>query len=75
MTVAVELKQIGFSLVWRVRRPGETAARDFDVESNVVDQRVLADIIVFRAYESKDEEIHAGAIKVVGESVEDVNLL
>ena len=71
----MELEQVGFSLVWRIRRSGETAPGDFNVESNVLDQRLLADIIVFRAYESKDEEIYAGAIKVVGESVKNVDLL
>ena len=75
MALAVELEQVGFSLVWRIRRSGETAAGNLDVESNVLDQRLLADIIVFRAYESEDEEIHAGAIKVVGESVKNVDLL
>ena len=71
----MELEQVGVSLVWRVRRSGETAAGNFDVESNVLDQRLLADIIIFRAYESQDEEIHAGAIKVVGKSVKNVDLL
>lgn len=71
----MELEQVGFSLVWRVRRSGKTAAGNFNVESNVLDQRLLADIIVFRAYESKDEEIHAGAIKVVGKGVKNVDLL
>lgn len=75
MPLPVKLHQIPIVLELRIRLSLQTPPRNLDIHPDVLDQSLFADIIVLWPYEAKDEEVHARAVEVLREAVEDVDFL
>ncbi len=53
----------------------EAVLGHFDVEQDILDQGLARDIVVLGSDEAHDQQLHLGAIEVVGEDVQDVHFL
>ena len=57
-----------------IRLAAQTCVRDMAVSPNIVDQALLADVVVLGPDEAEDEQVEGRAVKVGGEGGEDVDL-
>ena len=58
-----------------IRLPLQAPPRDLDVLADILDQRLLAHVIVFRPDEPQDQQVHVRGVEVGGEGVQDVDFL
>ncbi len=75
MPLPAKLHQIPIVLEFRIRLSLQAPPRHLDIHPDVLDQALLTHVVVFRPNKAEDEQVHARAVEVLGEGVEDVDFL
>lgn len=75
MPLPAKLHQIPIVLEFRIRLSLQAPPRHLDIHPDVLDQARLTHVVVFRPNKAEDEQVHARAVEVLGEGVEDVDFL
>lgn len=55
--------------------PVQALPRNLDIEEDILDQALFADVIVFGPYEAQYQEIHPCSVKILIEGMENVHFL
>lgn len=69
-----EIPQPQLRLVRLILWPFQTPPCHITIHTNILDQRIQTDIVILGPNEAQHQQIQRGAVKVVAELVEDVNL-
>lgn len=75
MSFTLEAQQVLVRFEILVRSTLQTPSCDFDINSYVLDQAPFAHIVVLWPYEAQHQQIHARAVKVLREGMEDMDFL
>lgn len=75
MPLPFELRQIVVPFPLFVSLPLQTPSRDLDIEPYILDQALFTHVIILRPYKTHDQKVHACAIEVMMERMQDVDFL
>lgn len=75
MPLSAKLHQIPIVLEFHIRLSFQAPPRHLDIHPDVLDQALLTHVVVFRPDKAEDEQVHARAVEVLAEGVEDVDFL
>lgn len=75
MPLASKLNQVLIVLQLEIGRPLQTPLRHLNIHIDILDQTLLAHIIVLRSYKPTNEQIHPRTVEILLELVENVHFL
>lgn len=75
MLLPFKFSQIRLPFETQILVPLQTPPRNLDVHVDILNQALLAHIIVFGPYKPQDKQIHMGVVEILFKRVEDMDFL
>lgn len=75
MPLPTKLHQVPIVLELRIRLPLQAPSRHLDIHLDILDQALFTHVVVLGPDKTEDQQVHARAIEVAGEGVQDVDFL